>query len=246
MLADAAAGRPPEPDGRVTVVPRAAGGAVAGVVGFTAHHVVAADVDPDWVASVLPPGSLSAPMSARFLAALADRVGAEPGAYDTVLVGPPPPVPASGPPPGAGVTAHVPPAGSGVAAPVAPAGPGGGARVPMGTAARWPAVTLRQVGGADSARVRRAERYRTDVRVWAAEGAVLVVGRGLAGRWEVSLEVEPAYRGRGLGRALVAAAPGLVPAGEPLWAQVSPANVASLRAFLAAGYRPVAAEVLFA
>jgi hypothetical protein len=37
-----------------------------------------------------------------------------------------------------------------------------------------------------------------------------------------------------------------VPPGEPLWAQVSPANVASLRMFLAGGYRPVAAEVLFA
>jgi RimJ/RimL family protein N-acetyltransferase len=33
--------------------------------------------------------------------------------------------------------------------------------------------------------------------------------------------------------------------GEPLWAQVDPANTASLRAFLRAGYRPVGAEVLF-
>ena len=33
-------------------------------------------------------------------------------------------------------------------------------------------------------------------------------------------------------------------ASAPL-AQVAPANVASLRAFLAAGYRPVGAEVLF-
>jgi len=80
MLAAAAAGDPPRADGSVTVLPRAAGGAKAGVVGFTAHNVVAADVDPDWVHSILPPGSLSAPMSARFLAALADRVGAEPGA----------------------------------------------------------------------------------------------------------------------------------------------------------------------
>ena len=84
------------------------------------------------------------------------------------------------------------------------------------------------------------------MRAWTVEGAILIVGRGLAGRWEVSLEVDPAYRGRGIGRALVAAAPGLVPPGDPLWAQVSPANVASLRMFLAAGYRPVAAEVLFA
>ena len=34
--------------------------------------------------------------------------------------------------------------------------------------------------------------------------------------------------------------------GVQLWAQVAPANTASLRAFLAAGYRPVGAEVLFA
>ena len=33
--------------------------------------------------------------------------------------------------------------------------------------------------------------------------------------------------------------------GEPLWAQVAPPNVASLRMFLAAGYRTVCAEVLF-
>jgi GNAT superfamily N-acetyltransferase len=140
-------------------------------------------------------------MSARFLAALADRVGAEPGAYDTVLLAPARPVPLAG---------------------------------------------LAPVTDADSPRLRRAERYRVDVRACTVEGAILIVGRGLAGRWEVSLEVDPAYRGRGIGRALVAAAPGLVPPGDRLWAQVSPANVASLRMFLAAGYRPVAAEVLFA
>jgi GNAT superfamily N-acetyltransferase len=201
VLAAAAAGEPPPPDGSVTVLPRAAGGAKAGVVGFTAHNVVAADVDPDWVHSVLPPGSLSAPLSARFLAALADRVGAEPGAYDMAMVAPDRPV-----------------------------------RLPG----------LSPVVDADSPRLRRAERYRVGLRAWTVGGGILIVGRGLAGRWEVSLEVDPAYRGRGIGRALVAAAPGLVPPGEPLWAQVSPANVASVRMFLAAGYRPVAGEVLFA
>jgi hypothetical protein len=30
-----------------------------------------------------------------------------------------------------------------------------------------------------------------------------------------------------------------------VWAQVAPADTASLRAFLTAGYRPVCAEVLF-
>jgi GNAT superfamily N-acetyltransferase len=250
MLAEAAAGRPPAADGAVDVLPRAAGGAVAAVIGFTAHHVVAADVDPGWVRAVLPPGSLSAPMSARFVGALADRVGAEPGAYDTVLVAPPGrPVPTGPgrhrPAPGAVPAAAgagpgaVPAAGGGGPGAVPAAGRAPGAGVLVG-----PAVALREVAGAESARVRRAERFRTGVRAWAVEGAVLVVGRGLAGRWEVALEVEPAYRGRGLGRALAAAAPGLVPPGEPLWAQVSPANVASLRAFLAAGYRPVAAEIL--
>jgi GNAT superfamily N-acetyltransferase len=174
---------------------------VAGVLGFTAHHVVVGDVDAAWVRSVLPPDSLSAPMSAPFLAALAGRVGAEPGAYDAVLLAP--------------------------AAGAAPAG-------------------LEPVDAADHPRLRRAQHYRRDVRAYAAGGGLLVLGRGVAGRWEVAVEVDPAHRGRGLGRRLAAAAPALVPAGQPLWAQVSPANVASLRAFLGAGYRPAGAEVLLA
>jgi RimJ/RimL family protein N-acetyltransferase len=68
---------------------------------------------------------------------------------------------------------------------------------------------------------------------------------GVAGRWEVSVEVDPGYRGKGLGRDLVAAARHLVPDGTPVWAQIAPGNAASVRAFLAAGYRPVGAEVLF-
>ncbi|HEV7654139.1 MAG TPA: GNAT family N-acetyltransferase [Mycobacteriales bacterium] len=225
----------------MTVLPRAAGGAVAGVIGFTAHHVVAADVDPDWVRSVLPPGSLSAPMSARFLAALADRVGAEPGAYDTVLVAPRQEIPPQGIAPQAVALQAV------VPQKVVPQKVVRQGIQPQGIQLPGiPLAGLTPVTGADSARLRRAERYRTDVRAWTVPGAILVLGRGLAGRWEVSLEVDPAYRGRGLGRALVATAPALVPPATVLWAQVSPANVASLRMFLAAGYRPVAAEVLLA
>jgi RimJ/RimL family protein N-acetyltransferase len=74
---------------------------------------------------------------------------------------------------------------------------------------------------------------------------LLTVGRGIAGRWEAAVEVEPSARGRGLGTALARAARTFQPAGAPLWAQVAPANTASLRAFLAAGFRPVGAEVLF-
>lgn len=73
----------------------------------------------------------------------------------------------------------------------------------------------------------------------------MIVGRGLAGRYEVSIEVEPERQGEGLGRSLAQAAPALIPSESPLFAQVAPGNAASLRAFLNAGYRPVGAEVLF-
>ena len=175
-------------------------GARAVVVGGTAWHVVAADVDPGWVADEVSHDPLATPLNARFLSAVADRIGHEPGALDNVLV------------------------------------------APSGTS------DLRLVPAeVDHPRVERALLHRSDVRIWATpDGAGLVtLGRGVAGRWEVSLEVDPACRGRGLGTALARAARSLVPDGGPLWAQVAPANVASLRAFLAAGYRAVGAEVLF-
>ena len=141
---------------------------------------------------------IAAPLNARFLAALADCVGHEPGTLDNVLVAPP----------GAADLQLVP-------------------------------------ADVDHPRVDRALLHRSEVRIWTTpDGAgLLTVGRGVAGRAEVSLEVDPACRGRGLGRALATAARSLVD--EPLWAQVAPANVASLRAFLAAGYQAVGAEVLF-
>jgi GNAT superfamily N-acetyltransferase len=202
VLARLAGGDHPPADASVTVLP-APSGARAVVVGGTAWHVVAADVDPAWVRSAVAHDPVAAPLGARFLAALADRVGGEPGVLDAVLLAPPP----------------------------APA---------------EPCLDLR-VAEVDHPRVRRALLHRQDVRVWATpDGAgLLVLGRGVAGRWEIAVEVEPAARGRGLGTALVAAAPAFVPDGAPLWAQVAPANTASLRAFLTAGWRPVCAEVLF-
>lgn len=107
-----------------------------------------------------------------------------------------------------------------------------------------PALRLTEVPELDHPRVRRARRYRPELRIWATDGGLLVLGRGLAGRWEAAIEVEPVRRGRGLGRALAQAARQLVPAGRPVWAQVAPANAASVRAFLAAGYRPAGAEAL--
>ena len=110
------------------------------------------------------------------------------------------------------------------------------------------ASVLEQRADADAhARVQRALRYRSDVTVHAnpSGDGLVILGRGLVGRLEVSIEVEPALRGRGIAAELATAALGLVQRGEPLFAQVSPGNVASLRAFLRAGYRPICSEVLF-
>lgn len=101
-------------------------------------------------------------------------------------------------------------------------------------------------GEAAHPRVIRALQYRNEVRVWQTDGGLVSLGRGLAGRIEVSVEVEPACRGAGLGRRLATAARHLVPDGAVLWAQIAPGNAASVRAFLGAGYRPVAAEALLA
>ncbi|MFJ4619506.1 GNAT family N-acetyltransferase [Streptomyces sp. NPDC088812] len=105
-----------------------------------------------------------------------------------------------------------------------------------------PPPGLTEIEDADHPRVVYARRRRDDVRAWTADGGVLVLGRGVAGRLEVSVEVDEGVRHRGLGRALVAAARHLVD--EPLWAQVTPGNARSARAFQAAGYRQVGAEAL--
>ena len=203
LLLEAARGRPPAPDAAVEVLPPPAG-PVDAVLAFTAHHVVAADLDPALVLARLPPGDLTAPMSAGFLAWLGERLGSRPGTLDMVMA--------------AGGLAGAPP--------------------------------LALVPGPDPAahpRVGRAARYRTGLEVLAdPDGAgVLVLGRGLAGRRELAFEVDPERRGRGLGRRLALAARHRTPPGKPLFAQVAPGNVASVRVLLAAGFRPIGSEVLF-
>jgi GNAT superfamily N-acetyltransferase len=92
--------------------------------------------------------------------------------------------------------------------------------------------------------VRLARTFRKDVRVFGTrDGAgLLTLGRGLAGRLDVSFEVQEGIRGRGLGRKLLQAALQLAE-GEPLFAQVAPGNASSLRAVLACGFKPIGAEV---
>ncbi|MCX5609690.1 MULTISPECIES: GNAT family N-acetyltransferase [unclassified Streptomyces] len=107
-----------------------------------------------------------------------------------------------------------------------------------------PPVELREIADPDHPRVRRALGRRDDVRVWAADGGVLILGRGVAGRWETAIEVDEDVRHRGLGRDLARAARHLVPDGQPVWSQQATGNARSVRAFQAAGFRPVGAEAL--
>ncbi|MEU5520375.1 GNAT family N-acetyltransferase [Streptomyces sp. NPDC047860] len=112
-----------------------------------------------------------------------------------------------------------------------------------------PSVDLEEIGDAGHPRVVSARRRRDDVRVWVAEGGggVVVLGRGVAGRLEVAVEVAEGARCRGVGRRLALAARGLagrMAGGEAVWAQISPGNARSLRAFQGAGYRVVGAEAL--
>lgn len=202
VLLAAANGRPPAADGTVEVLPQL--GLAAGVVAFSAHFYVCADVDPAWVRCQLPEGDWSAPHGARFLVALSDAIGADIGALDVVLARP--------------------------------------ADLPAQDAA----AGLEEIEQRHHPRVVRARRYRDDVRVWRTpdHAGHVLVGRGLAGRWETAFEVVPDARGRGLGHRLAAAAASLGPPGEHVFAQVSPGNAASLRAVVAAGYAPLCAEVL--
>jgi hypothetical protein len=119
--------------------------------------------------------------------------------------------------------------------------------VTMGSGAGAPSW-LRRADDLAHPRVDRASRYRRVDSVWTTDddAGVLVLGRGLCDRWEVGYEIAPGAQRKGAGRRLVAAACGIVPAGEPLWAQVAPGNAASMRSTLAAGFVPVGAEVLFA
>lgn len=216
LLEAAAHGEFPPADGGVLVLPQPSD-RDAGVIGMTGHAVIFADADPDWVIAQLPPGDLAAPLSPDFLHTLSNRLGRHSHNIDMLTCADP----LAGPPPrDLGLTEVTP------------------ATDEMDSAAA--------VDGAEHPhpRIARALRHRDDVRAWQARGGVVMLGRGVASRYEVAVEVDPAYRSRGLGAALATAARHLVPDGVPVWAQIAPGNAASVRAFLAAGFRPVGAEAL--
>lgn len=101
---------------------------------------------------------------------------------------------------------------------------------------------------ADHSRVARALHHRGDVELWTTddEEQVAIFGEGVAGRLELSIEIAPELRGAGLAADLIVEAVLTREQGTPVFAQVSPGNVASLRAFLNAGFKPICAEVIFA
>jgi GNAT superfamily N-acetyltransferase len=202
ILEEAARGRFPGPDGGVTFLPPPPGGSQA-VCGFTAHHVIAADVSREEALERLDGSDLGGALNPGFLSWLGRRLGAAPGSLDVVLAA-------------AGVAGE-------------------------------PDDALQRVSGIEHDRLRRAERSRDDLTVYADADrqAILILGRGLAGRLEVSLEIDASARGHGLGRRMLLAARALVPDGEVVFAQVAPGNAASLRAFQAAGFTPIGSEVLF-
>jgi GNAT superfamily N-acetyltransferase len=204
ILDQAAEGRYPPTDGGVTILPAQPSPRAAGVIAFTAHAVIFIDADAEWVAGLLPPGDLSAPLTPAFLDALCARTGRHAQSTDVLALATP--------------------------------------------RAGEPDVDLTPLAASDGdalhPRLARAHRYRDDVRAWQADGGIVMLGRGVGGRWEVAVEVDPDRQSRGLGRRLALAARHLVPGGAPLWAQIAPGNVASMRAFLAAGYVPAGAEAL--
>ncbi|WP_030810762.1 GNAT family N-acetyltransferase [Streptomyces sp. NRRL S-337] len=200
VLTAAARGCFPPADGSVTVLPQPSPRDV-GVVSFTCHAVVFADVEPSWVHARIAPGDLAGPLSPPFLTALGERTGREANNIDLATVAEALP----GPPP----------------------------------------LELVETTDHGHPRIVRALHHRDEVRVWTTgDGGTLVLGRGVAGRWELAVEVEGAGQGRGLGRRLAHAARHLIPADERLWAQAAPGNARSVRALLAAGFVPVGAEVL--
>ncbi|MDQ3544208.1 MAG: hypothetical protein M3431_10160 [Actinomycetota bacterium] len=200
VLHRAANGEFPATDGATDVLPPDDDGTV-GVVSFTGHAYVLADVDPGDCASRLGGGGgfggALAPHLQQWLAGTERSIGS----LDVVLA--------------------------------APAGRRDGASLP------------RRDDQLDHGRVQRALRHRRDVQARGDDNGLVIIGRGLVGRWELSVELfDPDGTAPGSGRRLIDAGLGLIPDGEWCWAQVAAGNSRSLRAFLAVGFVPVCSEVL--
>lgn len=108
-----------------------------------------------------------------------------------------------------------------------------------------PPVLVDRSDLADHPRVAFARAVRDDLRILGRPTGqdVAILGRGVGGLTELSMEVGPAPRGAG--RALIRGALASVPADQVVVAAVAPGNAASLRALLAAGFAPIGSVQLF-
>lgn len=214
-LDEATAGRFPPPDGLVDVLPPDGDDWL--IVEFSGHALVCGDVS---VADVVAQGGdgfggAVAPGFVAWLAACAERV--RPGEVGSHDV----------------VLARS----VGTGDPGAPASSASGAPASDGAAA----------SNAFDAhpRVRRAQQHRVGVDVRSSDEGLVAVGRGVVGRYELSVELfEVSAPAAGAGRRLIELGLAMVPAGEWCFAQVAAGNTRSLRAFLASGFTPICAEIL--
>lgn len=87
LFAGIAAGAFPAADGTTDVYPSPAG-PVDALIALTGRHVIAAHIDPAWVAARLRPGDFIKPLSAAFIMELATAIHGSPGILDAVLCAP--------------------------------------------------------------------------------------------------------------------------------------------------------------
>jgi GNAT superfamily N-acetyltransferase len=108
-------------------------------------------------------------------------------------------------------------------------------------------TTLRETTFEVHPRVQRARTHRDDVRVFTdpTGAATIILGRGLANRMEVAVEIEPNRRNQGIARQALTEARRIMEADQLLFAQTAPGNAASIRTLLTAGFQPIGSEVLF-
>lgn len=109
---------------------------------------------------------------------------------------------------------------------------------------RSTAAPLRRLDDTDHPRLERALRHRREVVVLGDDRGLVMLGIGLVGRLEISIELTDAAHGTGAGRQLVASALAGRRPGDLVFAQVAPGNAASVRMFLACGFVPIGSEVL--
>jgi hypothetical protein len=107
--------------------------------------------------------------------------------------------------------------------------------------------TLRETTSETHPRVTRANAHRDQVRAFAdpTGAATIILGRALANRTEVSIEIDPSRRNQGIARQALTEARRIVGADQLLFAQTAPGNAASIRTLLTAGFQPIGSEVLF-